>query len=193
MSSTIIERPTEPNVSEPRHQQQGDAVNPDQFRAAFRRHPGGVALVTALGPSGPAALTATSVTSISAEPAVLAFSVSHASSAAAAIVAAATVVVHLLDVSNVHLAKLGATSGIDRFADRTLWSELPTGEPVFHGTRWLRARVFDRVSAGSATLILAEPVESNVTDDPADTGSVREGLVYLDRTWHRLGDGSRLD
>jgi flavin reductase (DIM6/NTAB) family NADH-FMN oxidoreductase RutF len=180
-------------MTDPKNTTDGDAVGPEQFRAAFRRHPGGVALVTALGPQGPAALTATSVTSISAEPAILAFSVSHGSSATPAIVAASTVVVHLLDASNVHLAKLGATSGIDRFADSTLWSFLGTGEPVFHDTRWLRARVLDRVDAGSATLVLAEPIESNVSVEPTDEGSVREGLVYLDRTWHRLGDSSRLD
>ncbi|MCA0331369.1 MAG: flavin reductase family protein [Actinobacteria bacterium] len=192
MSLPTLARPTETTVPSPRPEPTPHALGPDDFRDAFRHHPGGVALVTALGKHAPAALTATSLTSISADPAVLAFSVSHASSAAPTILAAGTVVVHLLDASTVHLAKLGATSGIDRFADTSLWTTLPTGEPVFRNTRWLRARVLDRVTAGAATLVLAEPLECDLGSDPED-GCVREGLVYLNRTWHRLGDASRLD
>lgn len=159
----------------------------DEFKAAFRHHPGGVSLITASGPGGPVALTATSVASVSAEPPLLVFSVSTSSSSHAALTAAETVVVHLLDSSNRDLARLGATSGIDRFADRTRWAALPTGEPVFHGTRWLRARVASRFDAGTATLVVAEALESDVSREAGD------GLIYVDRTWHRIGEHSRLD
>ncbi len=63
------------------------------------------------------ALTATSVASVSADPPMLMFSVSDASSSSPTVAAADTVVVHLLAAEQLHLAKLGATSGIDRFAD----------------------------------------------------------------------------
>lgn len=162
-------------------------LSPAEFKAAFRHHPGGVALVTALGPSGPVALTATSVASVSAEPPLLVFSVSAISSSHPALVAADTVVVHLLDASDHDLALLGATSGIDRFADRRRWAPLPSGEPAFHDTRWLRARVISRVDAGTATLLLAEAIESDLRRE------VDDGLVYVDRAWHRIGVHSRFD
>ncbi len=87
------------------------------------------------------------------------------------------------------LAHLGSTSGIDRFADTTLWTTRPTGEPVFRGTTWLRNLVVDRLGAGTATLVMAQPVESNVA---ASHGDPRDALVYHDRTWHRLGEPSRI-
>jgi len=162
-------------------------MSPDEFKSAFRHHPGGVGLVTADGSHGPVAMTATSVASVSAEPPLLVFSVSALSSSHATLTTVDTVVVHLLDARHRHLARLGATSGIDRFADTSLWAPLASGEPVFHGTRWIRARIVSRLEAGAATLIVAQALQSDLSAD------VAEGLVYVDRTWHRLGDGSVID
>jgi len=162
-------------------------MTPDEFKAAFRHHPGGVSLVTAEGPGGPVAMTATSVASVSAEPPLLVFSVSTLSSSHATLTAVDTVVVHLLDARHRHLARLGATSGIDRFEDTSLWSPLATGEPVFHGTRWIRARIVSRLEAGTATLVVAQALQSDLS------AGVDDGLVYVDRAWHRLGAGSVLD
>jgi len=166
------------------------AFTADDFKAVFRHHPGGVALITATGADGPVAMTATSVASVSAEPPILVFSVSELSSSAPTIKQAERVVVHLLDAETLHLAKLGATSGIDRFADRAQWTTLETGEPVFHGTRWLRAEIMDRITAGTATLVVARGLESNVSagQEPASAPA----LVYVNRTWHRLGEDSQI-
>src|SRR5690606_6346542 len=68
----------------------------DDYKAVFRHHPGGVALITAVGPDGPVALTATSVASVSAEPPLLVFSVSAMSSSLPALKVAETVIVHFL-------------------------------------------------------------------------------------------------
>lgn len=166
---------------------------PDQYKLAFRLHPGGVALITAETPSGPIAITASSVASVSAEPPILMFSVSVMTSAAAALRKADTVVVHLLSADNLSLAELGAARGVDRFADTSIWSELPTGEPVFTAARaWIRARVLHRIDAGGSTVVVAEAIESSVTDDHLDEYGGAEGLVYFNRAWHRIGDGSRI-
>nr|WP_091424221.1 flavin reductase [Arthrobacter sp. OV608] len=65
-------------------------MTPDQFRAAFRNHPGGVAVVTADAGDGPVGLTATYVISASVEPNMLAFSVSELSSSTPTIRLAST-------------------------------------------------------------------------------------------------------
>lgn len=69
-------------------------LSAEDFKAAFRNHPAGVAVITADPGDGPVALTATSVFSVSATPPLLVFSVSELSSAAPAIARSTSVVVH---------------------------------------------------------------------------------------------------
>jgi flavin reductase (DIM6/NTAB) family NADH-FMN oxidoreductase RutF len=162
------------------------SLSPDDFKALFRGHPGGVAVITADAGDGPVALTATSVSSVSAEPPLLIFSVSSQSSAAGTLASAETVVVHLLDADDLEIAKTGATSGIDRFADHH-WSRLVTGEPVYHGVRaWVRCAVIERMDAGGSTVVAAHALQSSIDR------SEPSALVYHDRTWHRLGDHSAI-
>lgn len=169
------------------------SLSADEFKALFRGHPGGVAVITAEGEHGPVALTATSVASVSADPPLLIFSLSTLSSAAPAILAAETVVVHLLDADDLHIAKLGATSGIDRFADTRLWTRLVSGEPVFSGVRaWARCSVVSRMEAGGSTVIAAHALQADLNRD-VEPGTAGNALVYHNRTWHRLGEHSVLD
>lgn len=162
------------------------AVDRADFTALFRLQPGGVAVVTADAGSGPVAMTATSVTAVSVDPALLVLSASDASSAAPSIVAADTLVVHLIDAGDIEIAKLAATSGVDRFADTDAWEWLPTGEPSYHRVRRrIRVRIVERVRAGTATVLVAEALEileSQVTDAPR----TRHPLVYHDRAWQTL-------
>jgi flavin reductase (DIM6/NTAB) family NADH-FMN oxidoreductase RutF len=160
------------------------------FKAVFRNHPGGVTVITADAGEGPAALTATSVTSVSLTPPLLSFSLSSASSSAPTIRAARTAVVHLLTADELQIATLCSTSGIDRFADNTMWSRLPTGEPYFHGARvWIRGRIVNQMEAGDSWVMVLESLEVHL---PPPGQSPTEPLIYHDRAWHRLGQGSRM-
>lgn len=171
----------------------GGSLSPDDFKSLFRGHPGGVAVITADTGDGPVALTATSVSSVSAEPPLLVFSVSAQSSASPVLSRAETVVVHLLDSQDLEVAKLGATSGVDRFADTDLWSRLVTGEPVYHDVRaWVRCAVVSRMDAGGSIVIAGHALQSHVARDVAP-GEHGEALVYHNRTWHRLGAHSAID
>lgn len=168
-------------------------MSPLDFRALFRGHPSGVAVITATGPDGPVALTASSVSSVSADPPLLVFSVSAISSATPTILSASTVVVHLLDAEDLEVARLGATSGVDRFADTESWAPLPTGEPVFRGVRaWVRCAIVSRMDAGGSTVIAAHAVQAHVARE-VDTDAAPNALVYHNRSWHRLGEHSRVD
>lgn len=162
---------------------------PDEFTLAFRNHAAGVAVVTADAGDGPVGLTATSVSSVSADPALFIFSVSDRASAAPTIRTADTLVVHLLGAGQLHLAKLCATSGIDRFADLSLWSRLETGEPYFPGAQsWIRGRVVNRMSAGGSTVIAVHALEAVIAEEQ----DASTPLVYHNRTWHSLGEHSAL-
>jgi len=189
--ATPERRSEQPRVPELAHEELG-AVSAEEFKTVFRGHPGGVAVITADAGEGPVALTATSVASVSAEPPLLVFSASAISSSTPTFLRARTVVVHLLDAEDLDVAKLGATSGIDRFADTSIWSRLPTGEPVFHGVRaWIRGAIVNRMDAGGSTVIAVHALQafSARTPDPGQTG---DALVYHNRVWHRLGEQSRI-
>lgn len=167
----------------------GSGLSPDEFKLAFRNHAAGVAVITADAGDGPVGITASSVFSVSAEPPLLVFSISGRSSSAPTIRRADTLVVHLLGAQQLEIARLCSTSGIDRFADTSIWGRLATGEPHFPGVPvWIRGRVINRMEAGDSTVIAIHALEAVHADEHAAAP-----LVYHNRTWHALGDASRLD
>ncbi|QWT25224.1 flavin reductase family protein [Subtercola sp. PAMC28395] len=172
-----------------------ETVTPDEFKAAFRNHPAGVAVITADAGDGPVAMTASSVFSVSAAPPLLVFSVSELSSSAPTIRSADTVVVHLLGADQLDIAKLGATSGIDRFADTNIWKRLPTGEPYFPAAHaWIRGRIVNQMQAGGSTVVAVQALETHAPGpgDEAADASQAHPLVYHNRTWHRLDENSKI-
>lgn len=189
MSNSTVAR-----ITEAGHAPQGaaehelrDGLSADDFKSAFRNHPAGVAVITADAGNGPVGLTATSVFSVSTEPPLLVFSVSSMSSSAATILESDTVVVHLLGSEQLDLATLCATSGIDRFADTTIWDRLITGEPYFPAADgWIRGRIVERMSAGNSTVIAIHALQSSSVETPSAP------LVYHNRTWHALGEQSTI-
>ena len=172
-------------------------VAPDVLKSAFRHHASGVAVVTADAGDGPLALTASSVTSVSAAPAILLFSVSSTTETGRAMMRASSAVVHLLDADDHGLALRCADPMADRFADPRTWDRLAGGEPAFLGPRvLLRGDVVQRLVFGEAVVMLLAVVE--VIDRgprmPGDeTGDAAQPLAYHDRRWHVLGGHSRLD
>jgi flavin reductase (DIM6/NTAB) family NADH-FMN oxidoreductase RutF len=181
---------TEPEQTEPgRPRTELGGLSADEFKLAFRNHPAGVAVITADAGDGPVGLTATSVFSVSAEPPLLVFSISEQSSSAPTINRADTVVVHLLGADQLAVAKLFATSGVDRFADTSSWNRLITGEPYLPGVPvWIRGKVIDRMHAGGSTVVAVHALQSHISEQAAEAP-----LVYHNRTWHHIGEHSRLD
>ena len=163
-------------------------LSADTFKRVFRNHAASVAIITADAGNGPVGLTATSVFSVSAEPALLVFSVSDDSSSARTLCKTENVVIHLLSADQVGLAKLCAKSGVDRFADTSLWDRLPSGEPYFPTAQaWILGRIVNRMPAGGATVFAVHALEASEPED-----DFLPPLVYHNRRWHSLGDHSTL-
>ncbi|MFF0596680.1 flavin reductase family protein [Streptomyces antibioticus] len=142
-------------------------ASPDLLRSVFRRHAAGVAVITASGAGGPAGFTATSLTSVSAEPPMLSFGIGTGASSWPAISGAEHVGVHLLGEHQRDLAATFARSGADRFGAPTVWREGPHGVPVLDDVlAWLVCRIVARVPAGDHRIVLAEVV----LGDPAGAG-----------------------
>ena len=162
-----------------------DRLLPDQFKSAFRSHPAGVAIITADDGGQAVGLTATSVISVSAEPALLAFSRSAQSASSPRIARAASEVVHLLTAGQLELARIFATGGIDKFAAAGNWGRLPTGEPVLLGVEtWLRGRIAERIVVADSTVIVAEILEVTSAEGTSPP------LVFRNRAWYSLDEAS---
>ncbi|MEV7646933.1 flavin reductase family protein [Arthrobacter sp. NPDC089319] len=167
------------------------ALSAEDFKFAFRGHPAGVGVVTADIGEGPVAMTVSSLISVGIEPPTLVFSASGISSAAPSILKAKTVVVHLLGAEQLELAKLGATSGVERFGEKIGWSRLPSGEPYYLNVPSLiRGRVSRVVPVGGSHLVVVEALQSN-PHGPESAEQIPP-LVYHNRSWHALGEQSKL-
>lgn len=154
------------------------ALDRESFGALFRRHPAGIAVITLLDDGVPVGFTATSVISVSAQPAVLAFSINDTSSSWPALSRATNVTINLLAADQRQVSTVFATSGADRFA-QTDWQQLPTGELVLRGTSgWISGHVLQRVPAGGSHLVLVAADRARVFD--------AEPLVYRNRAYHHL-------
>lgn len=163
-----------------------EGVTAEQYKAVFRRHAGGVAVVTAVGPQGPIGFTATSVISLSVDPAYLAFSVNAASASRRVIEVAGSVVVNILSGDQSAVANRFATPAQDRFAGLPT-GVLPGGDVVLTGSAaWAQGRVEQRVEVGNSMLVVVRVLDAGL-------GRETSPLVYADRAYHTLSEASRLD
>ncbi|WP_148590543.1 flavin reductase family protein [Streptomyces sp. WAC01526] len=153
--------------------------SPELLRSVFRRHAAGVAVITAQG-AYPVGFTATSLTSVAAEPPLVSFGVGTGSTSWPVIAEAAHIGVHILGEHQREVAATFARSGTDRFAPPTSWSEGPEGVPVLDGVlAWVVCRIVARVPAGDHRLVLAEAVAG----DPKGAG---RPLLYHQGTFNTL-------
>jgi flavin reductase (DIM6/NTAB) family NADH-FMN oxidoreductase RutF len=157
-------------------------ASPDLLRSVFRRHAAGVAVITAQDGDTPVGFTATSLTSVSAEPPLLSFGISTGASSWPAVSQSGHVGVHILGEHQQDLAATFARSGADRFGAPTSWREGPEGVPVLDDVlAWLVCRVVARVPAADHRIVLAEVV----LGDPAGRG---RPLLYHQGRFNGLRD-----
>ena len=156
------------------------------FKAAFREHPAGIALITAATPDGPVGLTASSVASVAVDPAALVFSVTRTTGSAGLILEANSFLVHLLDARHAAIAQEFAVSGGERFTEAQGWRTLATGEPHLASARVaLRSRSLQQVPVGSSMLVVAEVLGIRTPEAPPEGG--QEPMIYIDRAFRRAG------
>ncbi|WP_378736388.1 flavin reductase family protein [Nocardia brasiliensis] len=164
-------------------------ITAEQFRASMRHYPAGVTVVTLDSPQGPIGFTATSFASLSLAPPLVSFNIAHTSSSLAALLDADSVVIHFLGEHQHELAQRFARTAEDRFADRSLWTTLDTGEPVLHGTPiWVRATIHQLIPIGDHTLVVG--LVTRVHDNTNETPTAAP-LLYYNGQYHRptkLGD-----
>jgi flavin reductase (DIM6/NTAB) family NADH-FMN oxidoreductase RutF len=168
-------------------------INADEYRALFRRHAAGVAVIALQYDGRPVGFTATSVISVSAAPPLLAFSLQAASSSWPAVRAATTLAVSFLAAHQGDVSARFSASGVDRFAAGG-WHPLATGEPVIDGAlQWVRGAIVQRTDVGTSYLITVRALESSAhANRLSASGTEPAPLIYHDRAYHRIGAHSQL-
>lgn len=130
----------------------------ERFREGFRGHAAAVALVCAPTPDGPVGVTVSSLASVSADPAMVSFSVDQRSATGALLVESERLGVYLLTAGQAGTAAAFATSGAERFTGEQGWwtqegEDLPR---LAEASCTLLGRRHRVVPAGSSWLVLVE-------------------------------------
>ncbi|MCY0960266.1 flavin reductase family protein [Streptomyces sp. H27-H5] len=134
----------------------------DILRSTLRRHAAGVTVITVPGPAG---FTATSFTSVSLRPPLVAFYLHLGASTAGSVHRADRFAVHLLGTGDTALARQFARSGVDRF-EGVRWTRNTDGLPLLEDVpAWLTARITLRQRIGDHLLVVGEVESGAVAED----------------------------
>ncbi|MDH6622736.1 flavin reductase (DIM6/NTAB) family NADH-FMN oxidoreductase RutF [Streptomyces sp. LBL] len=154
-------------------------MTPELFKRIMRRQAATVALITTDGGDrgDRAGLTATSLTSVSADPPLVLFCVARTASAWPALSVTDRIGIHLLGEDSQELAHRFATTGIDRF-DHPAIGDDDGRTSVADAVAWLECRIVDRIPAGDHHIVLAAPERGGHSgrDQPGP-------LLYHDRRY----------
>ena len=156
----------------------------EALKAAFRRHASGVAVITTLDQAGnPVGFTATSMTSLGSNPALVTFNVSRGASSWPAISTAKHVALHMLGAKNLDLAQKMAADNTKRFLDSD-WERSEFDLPVFKDVTAVlfgKVREFHHVEQNA--VFITEIISGT-------TGSDDKALLYNQRAYFTTSEES---
>lgn len=148
------------------------------LRTFFRGCATGLWVITTVDPDGrPVGFTASSVASVSLDPAVFTISMQAGSSSWPAVEATGRLIVHALSAGQQAVARLFSTSGVDRFRGVN-WRPAADGLPLIEGSNgWMSAEILTIVPVGESRLLLCRATETHIP------GNRRPPLVHHDRAY----------
>jgi 3-hydroxy-9,10-secoandrosta-1,3,5(10)-triene-9,17-dione monooxygenase reductase component len=126
----------------------------ERFKEVSSHFVTGVVVITASSPDGTAGFTCQTFGSLSLEPMLISFGASTASTSWPKVRRAGSVGINILESRQERLARVFATSGLDKFAD-VAWSPAPSGAPLIDGAlAHLEGRVVDVTAHGDHDLVV---------------------------------------
>ncbi len=157
----------------------------EALRATFRLHASGVSVITLLDGEGkPAGFTATSMTSLGANPPLASFNVARGSSTWPSLQAEKYVAIHTLGERNLELAQRMAADHTLRFA-KDDWQIGPFGVPVFtDSTSVLICKIRDVHAIENNAVVIVDVIEGLL-------GQEAPALLYYQR--HYMTPGKSLN
>ncbi|MGW5146393.1 flavin reductase family protein [Rhodococcus koreensis] len=172
-------RTTTPHIS---------ATTPDEIRDAYRTVLGkfctGVVAVTALDHAGnPVGLTVGSFSSVSLDPALVAFFVGQGSTTFPKVAAHGRFCANILAADQHDLGRAFARSGTDKFRGID-WTPTHAGSPRLTGAHaWIDCDIDLVQPVGDHDLVVGRVVELGATD-------ARDPLLFYTSTFHQLSPAS---
>ena len=154
----------------------------DALKAAFRRHASGVAVITTKSESeDPVGFTATSMTSLGSNPAMVTFNVARGSSSWPALSRATHLALHMLGENNLELARKMAEDHTKRFLGFD-WEVSEFGLPVFkEATAVLFVKVREFHAIEQNAVFITEVVSGKL-------GTNDKALLYNQRSYFTPAD-----
>jgi flavin reductase (DIM6/NTAB) family NADH-FMN oxidoreductase RutF len=153
----------------------------EALRASFRLHASGVSVITMLTPEGePAGFTATSMTSLGANPPLASFNVASGASSWPSLCKAKYVAIHTLGDRNLDLAQRMAADHTLRFT-KDDWSTGEHGLPIFNdATSVLICEVREIHNVENNAVVIVNILSGLV-------GEEAPALLYYQRHYMSLG------
>ena len=159
----------------------------ESYRDAMACLGAAVSVITTDGPHGCCGFTASAVCSVTDSPPTLLVCMNRGSALNATFKANAVLCVNTLTAAQQALSPLFAGLGElemrERFA-AAAWSSLVTGAPVLQdAVVSFDCRIVQVTEVGTHSVLFCEVVA-------LAAGTVREGLIYFGREYHRVGDAA---
>ncbi|MCG2622980.1 flavin reductase [Arthrobacter sp. I2-34] len=142
-------------------------TDPRHFRRVLGNYPTGVCVITALDPElGPIGMTVGSFTSVSLDPALVAFLPIRESGTYQRIRSIGKFCVNVLASDQDELCRLFARRGNDKFAGSP-WHPAPSGAPVLDGTiAWIDCELAAVHEAGDHDIVIGAVTGLDVAENP---------------------------
>jgi flavin reductase (DIM6/NTAB) family NADH-FMN oxidoreductase RutF len=139
----------------------------EALKQAFRRHASGVCVITVTNEMNePVGFTATSVTSLGSNPALVTFNVARGASSWPAIKSSEFVAIQMLNESSVHLAVKMSQDYTKRFLDNDWHKEEKTGLAIFEKVNAvLIGRIIERHEVAANAVIVVEIIEGLLAEE----------------------------
>ncbi len=152
------------------------------FRDTIGRFPTGVAIVTAIGPDGPAGMTTNAVTSLSLDPLLLLVCFERRSRTLAAVRASERFAVNILRADDEELAAVFASKRVPREKFESVTHVEAHGVPVLDGAlAWLACSLRELRPGGDHVIGIGEVIGMG-------TGAERDPLVYYRGRYTTIAD-----
>lgn len=153
-------------------------TNPaEALRAIFRKHASGVSVITMIdADSNPVGFTATSMTSLGANPPLASFNVASGASSWKALCSAKHVAIHTLSSENIDLAKKMAAAHENRFIDSD-WYGGAHKLPIFSAASGVLIAKVREVHAIESNAVVIVEIEEGLV------GAEAEPLIYHERAY----------
>lgn len=143
-------------------------IDPQHFRGVLGNYPTGVCVITAFDPeSGPIGMTVGSFTSVSLDPALVAFLPIRESGTYQQIRTIGKFCVNVLGADQDELCRLFARRGVDKFAG-VGWSPAGSGAPVLDGAiAWIDCELSASHEAGDHDIVIGAVRDLGSTEPPS--------------------------